>query len=50
VAISTSSAIQTYVNDFPDDEFKVEENVTREQVAEMLAVTLELMEYLYGSR
>ena len=39
-----------YINGFPDGEFKAEENVTREQVAKMLAVALELTEYRYSSR
>ena len=39
-----------YINGFPDGEFKAEENVTREQVAKMLAVALELPEYRYSSR
>ena len=39
-----------YINGFPDGEFKAEENVTREQVAKMLAVALELSEYRYSSR
>ena len=39
-----------YINGFPDGEFKAEENVTREQVAKMLSVALELTEYRYSAR